>query len=115
MIQYIKIGQNFSWSKFDIQSAGVTLKLCSSSPKANHFFPISQWCFYASLVKIHQSFQESADKAHFYILYSVVSLKIRSRSPKSDQIFKLPQRTVYEFWPESFGSRDRVQKSFFIF
>ena len=29
-----------------------------------------------------------ADKAHFYSLYSVVTLKFRSRLPKSDQIFK---------------------------
>ena len=29
----------------------------------------------------------SADKAHFYSLYSVVTLKIRSRSPKSNQFF----------------------------
>ena len=32
------------WSKFDIQSAGVTLKMRSRSPKSYHFFPMSQWC-----------------------------------------------------------------------
>ena len=36
--------------------------------------------------------RKSADNAHFYSLYSVVTLKIRSRLPKSDQIFKLSQR-----------------------
>ena len=41
-------------SKFDIQSAGVTLKMRSRSPKSNHFFPMSHWCFCVSLVKIHQ-------------------------------------------------------------
>ena len=46
------------WSKFDIQSAGVTLKIRSMSPKSNHFFPMSQWCFCASLVKIHRLVQE---------------------------------------------------------
>ena len=64
MIQYIKFGQNPSsgsrdmvqtsfvvlfWSKFDIQSASVTLKI-----RSVHFFPMSYWGFYVSLVKIHQ-------------------------------------------------------------
>ena len=30
---------------------------------------------------------KSADNAHFYSLYSEVTLKIRSRSPKSNQFF----------------------------
>ena len=38
----------------------------------------------------------NADKAHFYSLYSVVTLKIRSRSQKSDQIFKPSQ--YYNVW-----------------
>ena len=48
MLQYIKFGHNPSfgskdgvqifWSKSDIQSAGVTLKTRSMSPKSNHFF-----------------------------------------------------------------------------
>ena len=50
MLQYIRIGQNLSfgsrgrcfWSKFDIQIAGVTLKMRSRSPKSNHFFSPSQ-------------------------------------------------------------------------
>ena len=46
------------WSKFDIQGPGVTLKMRSRSPKSNHFFLMSQWYFCASLVKIHQLFQE---------------------------------------------------------
>ena len=29
------------WSKFDIQSAGVTLKMSSRSPESNHFFLMS--------------------------------------------------------------------------
>ena len=70
MIQYKKFGQNLSfgsrdrmqtsffWSKFNIQSADVTLKMRSMSPKSNHFFPMFQWCFCATLVKIHHLFQE---------------------------------------------------------
>ena len=67
MIQYIKFARihhlvqeigcrQAFWSKFDIQSAGVTLKLRSVSPKStgNHFFSMSQWCFCVSLVKIQE-------------------------------------------------------------
>ena len=48
-----RVQTSFFWSKFDIQSAGVTLKMRSRSPKSNHFFPMSQCCLFASLVKIH--------------------------------------------------------------
>ena len=99
--KYIKFGQNpsfgsrdrvqtsFSGAKSDIQSAGVTLKMRSRSPKSNYFFAMSHRCFCAVLVKIQQLVQEikSSDKAHFYSLYSVVTLEIRSRSPKSNQFF----------------------------
>ena len=34
---------------------------------------------------------KSADKTHFYSLYSVVTLKLMSKSPKSNQIFQLSQ------------------------
>ena len=40
--------------------------------------------------------RQSADEAHFYSLYSVVTLEIRSRSPKSDHIFKPSQS--YNIW-----------------
>ena len=39
---------------------------------------------------------KSVDKAHFYSLYTVVTLKIRPRSLKFDQIFKPSQR--YNIW-----------------
>ena len=45
--------------------------------------------------------RQSADKVHFDSLYSVVTLKIRSRSPKSNQIFKPPKVTIHKVWPES--------------
>ena len=48
-----RVQTSFIWSKFDIQSTSVTLKMQSMSSKSNHFFPLSQWCFYANLVKIH--------------------------------------------------------------
>ena len=36
----------------------VTLKIWSRSPKSKHFFPMSQWCFCVSSVKIHQLVEE---------------------------------------------------------
>ena len=110
MIQYVKFGQNplfgwrdrvqtsFFWSKFDIQSAGVTLKMCQCHQNLIlNFCPMSKWCFHASLVKIHQLVQEVVCRQNSFLsLYSVVTLKIRSMSPKSDQIFKLSQH--YNIW-----------------
>ena len=61
------------------------------------FFPMSRWCFCASLVKIHQLVQEKeCGQASFYSVYSVVTLKIKSKSPKSNKSFKLSQQ--YNMW-----------------
>ena len=93
-------GHSKCWCDFENQ-AKVT--------QSNQFFPLPQWCFCASLVKIHQLVQtiilKSADKAHFYSLNSVVTLKIRlwSNVIKS---FNYPNETIYKVWPESiFGSK----------
>ena len=48
-----------------------------------------------------------------FSLYSVVTLKIRSRSLKSNQIFQPSQQYMKFGLNPSFGSRDRVQISFF--
>ena len=53
-----KFGQNGSEDNaqklfWTFQSAGVTLKIRSRSPKSNLLFPSSQQCVYASLVEIH--------------------------------------------------------------
>ena len=75
-------------SEFDIQDACVTLKMRSRSPKCNHLFPKFKWCFCASLVKIHQLVQVTeCRQGSFYSHYSVATLKIRTRSSKSNQIF----------------------------
>ena len=100
LIQHIKFGQNPSFgsrdrvqtfffsSEFDIQSAGVTLKIRLMSPKSNYFFPMPYWSFYVSLVKIHLLVQEIiTDKAHFHSLYGEVALQMRSKSPNSNQFF----------------------------
>ena len=39
---------------------------------------------------------KSPDKAHFYSVYSAVTLKMRTRSPKSNRIFKSSQ--CYNIW-----------------
>ena len=70
MLQYMKFGQNPSFGLRDRvqtsffgqnlinQTAGVTLKMRSWSPKSNHFTPPSQ-CVCASFIKIHPLVQET--------------------------------------------------------
>ena len=62
-----KFGQNSSSSSEDnarktifwtFQSATVTLRIGSRSPKSNQLFPSSQQCIHASLVKNHQLLQK---------------------------------------------------------
>ena len=79
----------------------VTLKIRSRSPKSNQFFPPSLECICASLVKFQPLVKEimctqtfyCIKKAHFLSTYNVVTLKIRSRSPKSSHFF--PQSWWY--------------------
>ena len=73
----------------------VTLKIRSRSPKSNHFFPPSWWGIYASLVKFQPLVKEiecthtvyCINKAHCLSIYNVVTLEIRSMSPKSNHFF----------------------------
>ena len=44
--------------------------------------------------------RQSADNAHFYSLYNVVSLKIRSRSPKSNQFLNYPMARIHHLVQE---------------
>ena len=108
MIQDITFGQNplFGWrdrvqTSFFVKiwhsKCWCDLENVSRSSKSNNFCPMSKWCFHTSLVKIHRLVQEIVCRqGSFYSPYSVVTLKIRSMSPKSDQIFKLSQR--YKIW-----------------
>ena len=72
------------------------------SPKSDKIFKLSQWYSIWSLARIRHLVQEiGADLFlvktwKFYSFYSVVTLKIRARSPKSKQIFKPFQR--YNLW-----------------
>ena len=73
----------------------VTLKIRSRSPKSNHFFPPYWWCICASLVKFQPLVKEimctqtfnALTRLTFLSIYSVVTLKIKSRSPKSNHFF----------------------------
>ena len=100
MIQHIKLGldpsfgardrdrQAFVESKFDVQRADVTLKKGQYHQNLIISFPCPNCVSVQVWSKsIYWFRRQSADKAHFYRLYSVMTLKIRSRSPKSNQIF----------------------------
>ena len=75
----------------------------SRSPKSNHIFSLSWWCIHVSLVKFHPLVKDiictqtfyCINKAHFLSSYSVVTLKIRSRSPKSKHFFALSLWCIY--------------------
>ena len=78
----------------------VTLQIRSSSPKSNHFFAPSLWCICASSVKFQPLVKEILCTQTFYFnnkdplgsslsIYNVVTLKISSRSPKSNHLFPL--------------------------
>ena len=97
-------------------SAGVTLKMRSRSRKSNHFFPMSQSCFCASLVKIHYCFRRySADKAHFYSLLLWCPWKLGQGHQNLINSLIIPMIKYIKFGQNPLsGSRDRVQTSFFL-
>ena len=53
----------------------------------NLIFPQSQWYICVSLVQFHLLMGKSAYKTHLLSIYNVVTLKIGSRSPKSNHFF----------------------------
>ena len=69
--------------------AGVTLKMRSRSTKSNHFSP----CFIAVSLQFGQNPSIGQEiecrQSSFYSLYSVVTLKIRSRSRRKSYHFFL--------------------------
>ena len=114
MIQYIKFRQNpsfgsryrvqtsFCLSKFDIQSAGVTFKMRSRSQKSNHFFPMPQWSFYASLVKIQQLVQDIECRQGLFLVFIVWwPWKLGQGHQNLLKSLNYPNFTIYEVWPES--------------
>ena len=81
---------NTFWLKFGSLSPAVTLKNRSRSPKPNLLFIMSQCDIHANLVEICQSVHEIwCTQALFGLNLAVspaVMLKIRSRSPKPNQL-----------------------------
>ena len=83
-------------SNLAVLSPAVTLKNRSRSPKLNQLFIMSQCCIHANLVEICQSVNEIwCTQAHFClnlaVLSPAVTLKIRSRSLKLNQLFIMSQ------------------------
>ena len=78
----------------------MTLKIRSRSPKSDQLFNSSQQCIYANLGKIHQLVQKimhinESGRQQFYTFQSApLTLKITSRSPKSNQLFPSSQQCI---------------------
>ena len=80
----------------DVLKCRWDLKNRSRSPKSNQLFHSSQYCMYASLVKIHPLVQTITHGNHIlYISKCHCDLEIRSRSPKSDQLFPSSKQCTY--------------------
>ena len=70
---------------------------CGYSNEPSQLFPSSQQYIYASLDKIHQTVQKiRCTETLFWTFQSAhVTLKIRSRSPKSSKLFSFSQKCIY--------------------
>ena len=82
--------------------SGQNLTFLVKVTKSNQLFPSSQICFYASLVKIHPLVQKITNRnkatwtpTNLTFQSAGVTLKIRPRSPKSNQYFPLCQQCIY--------------------
>ena len=85
--------------KFGSLSPAVTLKNISRSPKSNQLFIMSQCYIHANLVEICQPVHEIWCTQAFWLKYGslspAVTLKIRSRSPKPNQVFTMSQCYIH--------------------
>ena len=85
-------------SKFDTQSAGVTLKIRPRSPKSNYFFPLSLQCVCANLVKIHllvRTTEFRREAIDFYVLGKTMSICTQIRANGAVKVWKLHARYDY--------------------
>ena len=73
----VKIGHSKCWC--DLENKVKVAKLKTFPPMSQCFFFVQDWSKSTNWFR-----RESTDKAAFYSLYTVVTLKIRSRSPKAD-------------------------------
>ena len=102
------------WLNFGGLSLTVTLKIRSRSPKPIQLFIMPKYYIHANLVKIPQLVHEILCKqapfgSNLAVLSPTLTLKNRSRSPKSNQLFIISQcyihaniveicQSVHEIW-----------------
>ena len=88
------------WLKFGSLCTALTLKNRSRSPKSNQLFTMAQCYIHANLVEICQPVHEiwctQALLDEFGSLSPAVTLKIRSRSPKPNQLFIMSQCYIHK-------------------
>ena len=86
---------------YDIQSAGVTWKMRSRSPKSNHFFLMSQWCFSASLSKSTNCFRRWECRQGSFLVFIVWWPRKWSEGHQHLIIScNYPNDTINKVWPE---------------
>ena len=105
--QEIECRQAFFGQNLIIQSADVTLKMRSRSPKSNQILKPSQCYNYEVWPEsVICFFQEIECRQAFFgqnlIIQSAgVTLKMRSRSPKSNRFFSPPNDVSVQVWSKS--------------
>ena len=106
----LNLGENLT-----LKSATVTLKIWSRSPTPHQVFALSKQCNVQVWPKSTHWFRRyGTEKADFHSLYWLVTLKIRSRSLKSNQLYCVTMVLYINFGQNpSFGSRDIVRKQNF--
>ena len=86
------------WLKFGSLSPSLTLKNMSRSPKSNQLCIMFQCFIHANLVEIHQPVHEiwcTQALLGLNLAVSAVTLKIRSRSPKPNQLIIMSQCYIH--------------------
>ena len=104
---------------FKRQGAGVTLKMRPRSPKSNDFFPMSQWCFCASLVKITYWFRRWECR-HWRLIFTVFIVwwpwKLGQGHENLKNYFSYHNDTIHNVWPESiiWFKKESADKLFWV-
>ena len=90
---------NTVWLNFGGLSLTVTLEIRSRSPKPIQLFIMSKCYIHANLVKSANWFMRYCAHKHFWTKFGssspAVALKIRSRSPKPNQLFIMSQCYIH--------------------
>ena len=91
----------------------VTLDIQDHLILISSFHSINNLSIQVWLKSTHWFRRKYTKKADFYILYWIVAFKSRSRSPKPDQPFIVPQENNIQRLDLSFDSRDSMEKPYF--